>query len=77
LFELHLDEGWAIEQAEQNHKGLHSLRKNIKMCRYDLEHLAAYCADGLKQPINDLKDVQDLLGNLHDIEVSDDYVCIH
>lgn len=62
---LHL--GWFCDDpgAEQ----LHDLRKRIKAVRYSLENLRPYLDPVVRDWIGDLKQAQDHLGELHDLQV--------
>ena len=62
---LHL--GWQEEDPAA--EALHDLRKRIKQARYSLESLEPWCAPPLRGWIQDLRQAQDHLGELHDLQV--------
>lgn len=64
---LFLDPGWM--EVDPSAETLHELRKRIKQARYSLEHLEQWCEPALKAWIQDLKDAQDHLGDLHDLQI--------
>lgn len=64
---LFLHPGWLEQDPEA--ETLHELRKRIKAARYALENLEPWCDEGLKAWIQDLRQCQDHLGELHDLQV--------
>lgn len=64
---LFLDPGWLV--ADPSSEALHGLRKRIKRARYCLEHLEPWCQPPLQAWVNDLRQAQDHLGDLHDLEI--------
>jgi CHAD domain-containing protein len=56
---LFLHPGWTVEDPTA--EALHDLRKRIKAARYALEHLEAW--------IQELRQAQELLGELHDLQI--------
>ncbi|MFM7267986.1 MAG: CHAD domain-containing protein [Cyanobium sp.] len=64
---LFLHPGWFEQDPAA--ESLHDLRKRIKAARYALENLEPWCDRGLKAWIQDLRQSQDHLGELHDLQV--------
>ena len=64
---LFLHPGWTVEDPTA--EALHDLRKRIKAARYALEHLVDWCEPALKAWIQELRQAQDLLGELHDLQI--------
>lgn len=64
---LFLHAGW-LEQ-DPAAEALHGLRKRIKAARYSLEIVGRWCEPPLLAWIEDLKQAQDHLGELHDLQV--------
>ncbi|MEB3335388.1 MAG: CHAD domain-containing protein [Cyanobacteriota bacterium] len=64
---LFLHPGWLEE--DPGAETLHDLRKRIKQARYSLESLEPWCAPPLQAWIQDLRQAQDHLGELHDLQV--------
>lgn len=64
---LFLHPGWTVNDpgAEE----LHGLRKRIKAARYCLENLERWCDAVLLAWIEDLRQAQDHLGELHDLQI--------
>lgn len=48
---------------------LHAMRVAGKNFRYILECFSALYSNGLKEPVNTMKNAQDLLGNIHDCDM--------
>ena len=65
--DLLLHSGWQVEDPEAD--ALHDLRKRIKGARYALESLEPWCGPALIHWIAELKQAQDHLGELHDLQV--------
>ena len=64
---LFLEPGWfSTDPADP---ALHGLRKRIKGVRYGLENLEPYLEPAFSPWLSDLKRAQDILGDLHDLEV--------
>lgn len=64
---LFLHPGWTeMDPAEES---LHGLRKRIKAARYSLEILEPWCGPTLLAWIQDLRQAQDHLGDLHDLQI--------
>jgi CHAD domain-containing protein len=64
---LFLDPGWrTVDPADE---GLHRLRKRIKAVRYALENLEQWCAPPLQRWLEELRQAQGHLGELHDLQV--------
>ena len=53
------------EQIEE----LHAMRIAAKRLRYTMEVFASLYDDGLKQPLQTVREVQDVLGDIHDCDV--------
>jgi CHAD domain-containing protein len=64
---LFLHPGW-LEQ-EPTADSLHELRKRIKQARYSLEPLEPWCGPSVLSWIQDLRQAQDHLGELHDLQI--------
>ena len=64
---LFLHPGWTVEDPSA--EALHDLRKRIKAARYALEHLEDWCEPALKAWIQELRQAQELLGELHDLQI--------
>lgn len=64
---LFLHPGWAVEDSAA--EALHDLRKHIKRARYSLESLERWCEPPLRSWIQDLRQAQDHLGELHDLQI--------
>ena len=64
---LALHPGWGEE--DPNAEVLHGLRKRIKAARYSLENFECWCSPPLLAWINDLRQAQDHLGELHDLQL--------
>jgi CHAD domain-containing protein len=54
---------------DPNAEALHNLRKRIKAARYALEHLQHCCEPALLAWIQELRQAQELLGELHDLQI--------
>jgi CHAD domain-containing protein len=66
---LFLHPGWC--KADPTDPALHDLRKRIKGVRYALEHLEPFGTPALGAMVAELKQAQDNLGDLHDLQVLD------
>lgn len=64
---LFLHPGWAVEDPAA--ESLHDLRKRIKRARYALEGLERWCAPPLWAWVKELRQAQDHLGELHDLQI--------
>lgn len=64
---LFLHPGWAVEDPAS--EALHGLRKRIKEARYSLENLERWCEPPLLAWIEDLRQAQEHLGELHDLQI--------
>jgi CHAD domain-containing protein len=64
---LFLHPGWTADDPAA--KSLHGLRKQIKKARYCLENLEPWCEPPLQDWIQDLRQAQDHLGELHDLQI--------
>jgi len=64
---LFLQPGWS--ELDPAAEALHGLRKRIKMARYSLEILERWCEPPLLAWIEDLRQAQDHLGELHDLQI--------
>lgn len=64
---LFLHPGWMVEDPAS--ETLHGLRKRIKAARYSLETLERWCEPPLQAWIEDLRQGQDHLGDLHDLQI--------
>jgi putative phosphoesterase len=63
---LRLERWVAVPEAKAEH---HQLRIAVKRLRYTLEAFRPLFTDGLKDEVRTLKDIQDLLGEMHDCDV--------
>jgi CHAD domain-containing protein len=61
---LFLHGGWTVEDPTA--EALHDLRKRIKAARYALEHLENWCEPALRAWIQELRQAQEILGELFD-----------
>jgi CHAD domain-containing protein len=64
---LFLHPGWRVDDPSA--EALHGLRKRIKQARYSLEGLQPWCTPAVRSWIEELKQAQDDLGDLHDLQV--------
>ena len=64
---LFLHPGWSVTDPAA--EALHELRKRIKAARYCLENLEPWCDASLLAWIEDLRQAQDHLGELHDLQI--------
>jgi CHAD domain-containing protein len=64
---LFLHPGWFCRDPRG--EDLHDLRKRIKGVRYALEHLEPFLDAEIRSWVNELKQAQDNLGDLHDLQV--------
>ena len=64
---LCLHAGWTVEDPTA--EALHDLRKRIKAARYALEHLENWCEPALRAWIQELRQAQEILGELHDLQI--------
>lgn len=64
---LFLHPGWT--ESDPAADALHGLRKRIKIARYSLEILEPWCDSMLLAWIEDLRQAQDHLGELHDLQI--------
>jgi hypothetical protein len=64
---LFLHPGWTVEDPAA--EALHALRKQIKRARYSLEYLERWCGPPLLAWIENLRQAQDHLGELHDLQI--------
>lgn len=64
---LFLHPGWTV--ADPAAEALHGLRKRIKAARYSLENLERWCDSSILAWIEDLRQAQDHLGELHDLRL--------
>ena len=69
LLELFAHPGWWAEDPRADADVVHELRKQIKGVRYRLENLRASGGRRQLACIASLRSLQDLLGDLHDLEV--------
>ena len=64
---LSLHAGWMVEDPTA--EALHDLRKRIKAARYALEPLENWCEPVLRAWIQELRQAQEILGELHDLQI--------
>ena len=64
---LFLHSGWTSHDPEAD--DLHALRKHIKGARYSLESFESWCSPALQQWIDQLRQAQQHLGDLHDLQI--------
>jgi CHAD domain-containing protein len=69
LLQLFVHSGWWAEDPQGQAERVHDLRKQIKDARYRLENLRHCGGRRQRAAITDLRDLQELLGELHDLEV--------
>ncbi len=61
--------GWYIVDRDGDMELVHDLRKRLKTARYGLENLSAVTGPRCRQWVVELRDLQDLLGELNDLHV--------
>ena len=68
---LFVHPGWRLEGLHSGaaHEQLHDLRKAIKRARYQLDNCHALLGQGVRPLQREFKDLQQLLGELNDLEV--------
>lgn len=72
LSSLLLHPGWAIaadKASDLNGEILHDLRKTCKYVRYQSEFFTSFYGKSFKGWVDELKDLQDGLGKVHDLDV--------
>ena len=69
VLELFLHPGWAVTEAGTQAETVHDLRKRIKDVRYRLENLRSSGGQQHRNAVGQLRAMQDLLGEWHDLEV--------
>ena len=69
VFQLFLHPGWWAEDPIAQADLVHNLRKQIKDTRYRLENLRGSGGRHQRHTIAHFRNIQDLLGELHDLEV--------
>jgi CHAD domain-containing protein len=72
LSALLLHPGWAIaadKASDLNEKVLHDLRKTCKYVRYQSEFFTSFYGKAFKGWVDELKELQDGLGKVHDLDV--------
>ena len=69
VLELFVHPGWWAQDPRADAEVVHHLRKEIKGVRYRLENLREFGGRRQHQCIARLRSMQDLLGDLHDLEV--------
>jgi CHAD domain-containing protein len=67
--ELMLHPGWLVAKPGVDVDTLHDLRKQLKTARYRLENLTAHTGGALQPWVGHLRQGQDLLGELNDLQV--------
>lgn len=66
---LFLHPGWFIADRGGDMELVHDLRKRLKTARYGLENLSAVTGPRCRQWVGELRDLQELLGELNDLHV--------
>ena len=61
--------GWFIADRQGDMELVHDLRKRLKTARYGLENLGAVTGSRCRQWMAELRDLQELLGELNDLHV--------
>lgn len=61
--------GWFVEDQGGDMELVHDLRKQLKTARYGLENLGAITGPRCRQWVGELRDLQELLGELNDLHV--------
>jgi CHAD domain-containing protein len=61
--------GWFILEQEGDMERVHDLRKRLKTARYGLENLGSVTGSRCRQWVVELRDLQELLGELNDLHV--------
>jgi CHAD domain-containing protein len=64
-----------VEQSlDSNHEVLHSLRKQAKRLRYQMELFADFYGESYDLFLTEVKNIQDVLGEIHDSDVLEDWL---
>lgn len=70
--------GMTSTQVEQslnsNHEVLHSLRKQAKRLRYQMELFTEFYGETYAEHLIEVKNIQDILGEIHDSDVLEDWL---
>ncbi len=70
--------GMTSTQVEQNldsnHEVLHSLRKQAKRLRYQMELFTDFYGENYGEHLTEVKNIQDILGEIHDSDVLEDWL---
>ncbi|MDM7954018.1 MAG: CHAD domain-containing protein [Cyanobium sp. CZS 25K] len=61
--------GWFIADRQGDMERVHDLRKRLKTARYGLENLTAVTGSRCRQWITELRELQELLGELNDLHL--------
>ena len=69
VLELFLHPGWRVSDAGGEADTVHDLRKQIKEVRYRLENLRGTGGPCQRDTVGQLRQLQELLGDWHDLEV--------
>ncbi|MCT0206598.1 CHAD domain-containing protein [Synechococcus sp. CS-1332] len=69
IAELFQHPGWFVLEWEGDMERVHDLRKRLKTARYGLENLGAVTGSRSRQWVAELRDLQELLGELNDLHV--------
>jgi CHAD domain-containing protein len=80
LSELFLHSGWLISTSDltdDNVHTLHDLRKACKHVRYQADFFQSFYGDPFQQWIEEIKELQDSLGQLQDIQVLHELLSQH
>lgn len=70
---LYLHPGWRVSNPAADE--LHGLRKRIKAARYSLEHLEPWWSPALSSWVEQLRQAQQHLGDLHDRQILEKTLC--
>ncbi|RUT01800.1 CHAD domain-containing protein [Dulcicalothrix desertica PCC 7102] len=64
-----------VEQSlNSNHEVLHSLRKQAKRLRYQMELFTEFYGETYAEHLIEVKNIQDILGEIHDSDVLEDWL---
>lgn len=69
---FHMDAVWSCDDGvtgSRNRKPAHRMRIAVKYLRYNLELFSGLAAGGFANPLKMIKKLQELLGEIHDLDV--------
>ncbi|BAZ09277.1 CHAD domain-containing protein [Calothrix sp. NIES-4071] len=62
------------QNLDSNHEVLHSLRKQAKRLRYQMELFSEFYGENYEEHLAEVKNIQDVLGEIHDSDVLEDWL---